>query len=249
MMETLHWFFAAQALNPWFWWGGSGCLAVVLLGLFLRLWVWQNLLPVDLKATQPNRLGTYLPSTRRLGSKRQLESQLAPFLRALASTVRAGVSVPKALLMVSAEVKSPLKESLELGRQQLEWQQPLAAVMHSWRTGVSVREFVFFTRSVELHERNGGDLVAICLRVSDLIDERLKLEQDLRSFTAQGQLSGWLMIGLWPLSLGLFSVLAPQHMSVLWETTAGQSLLLISLGLQLIGACVILRLVRIDLGS
>lgn len=177
----------------------------------------------------------------------QLSTQLPLFLRALASTLKAGYSVPQALEFVALEVQDPLQKTLSSGVQALRWQQPLEAVLAEWRSKINVPEFHFLTDSLLLQSRSGGNLVDLCHRVAYLLEERAKLERDIQSFTAQGKMSGYLMAGLWPMSLLLFAWLAPNHTEVLFHTTAGQILLSLSFLLAAIGFYFMWRLVRLKI--
>lgn len=177
----------------------------------------------------------------------RISQQLPLFLRALGSTLKAGYSVPQALVFVAGEVEDPLKHKLQRGVRLLEWQQPLEHVLNDWKKEVSIPEFSFLTRSLILQAKTGGNLVDLCHRVAHLLEERQKLERDIRSFTAQGKMSGILMAGLWPISLALFAWLSPSHTQVLFSTLPGQILLGLSLSLELIGFYFIWRLVRLKI--
>lgn len=178
---------------------------------------------------------------------KQLIQQLPLFLRALGSTLKAGYSVPQALQFVALEVQAPLQNKLAPGVQALQLQQPLEVVLQSWRQAINQAEWHFLTDSLQMQASSGGDLVSLCHKVATLLEERLKLEQDLKSFTAQGKMSGYLMAGLWPVSLLLFAWLAPAHTEVLFNTTAGNILLGLSLGLEAVGFLLIWRIVRVKI--
>ncbi len=180
-------------------------------------------------------------------AQQRLRRQLPLFLRALGSTLKAGYSVPQALDFVAAEAEDPLREKLKSGQRLLHLKQPLEGVLNEWRSQVNIPEFSFLTDSLRLQAQSGGNLVAVCYSVASLLDERRQLEQDIRSFTAQGKMSGLLMALLWPISLALFAWLSPSHTEVLFSTTPGRILLGFSLFLELLGFGFIWRLVRLKI--
>ena len=161
--------------------------------------------------------------------------------------MKAGYSVPQALEFVALEVQDPLQTTLKPGVRALQLQQPLDLVLQSWRDSIGQAEWHFLTDSLTLQASTGGNLVDLCYRVASLLEDRIKLEQDLKSFTAQGKMSGYLMAALWPASLLLFAWLAPAHTQVLFNTTAGNILLGLSLGLELFGFLLIWRIVRVKI--
>ncbi|NCS66985.1 hypothetical protein GW777_01235 [Candidatus Peregrinibacteria bacterium] len=207
-------------------WGRIGLVSALLFGLLL-------LMILKFKGTTDD--------------KKQLEKQLPTFMRALGSTLKAGYSVPQALEFVSLETVNPLKNKLKEGHRLLLIQQPLNLVLNDWRDKVKVPEFNFLTDSLQLQVSSGGNLVQSCYAVAKMLDERVKLEQDIRSFTAQGKMSGFLMALLWPISLALFAWLSPSHVEVLFRTTAGQILLSFSFLLELLGFYFIWRLIRLKI--
>lgn len=177
----------------------------------------------------------------------QLKQQIPLFMRALGSTLKAGYSVPQALEFVASEAVEPLSHKLKSGQRLLQMQQPLEAVLAEWRQKIAVPEFNFLADSLKLQSHSGGNLVSICNAVALRLDERRQLEQDIRSFTAQGKMSGLLMALLWPVSLALFAWLSPSHTEVLFSTLPGQILLGVSFFLELIGFYFIARLVRLKI--
>gem|GEM_PF-5625025 len=178
------WFIVLAALVGYWFWQLAGAIIGALIG--------ASLMPLFF-------------SHQRKEKQNKVEHQLPLFLRALGSTLKAGYSVPQALVFVALEVEDPLRNKLKTGVRMLEWQQPLEVVLKDWKTAVSVPEFSFLTRSLLLQSKTGGNLVDLCHRVAYLLEERQKLERDIKSFTAQGKMSGLLMAALWPISLLLFA--------------------------------------------
>lgn len=219
---------------------------VALLGgsLGFVLWSWSGLIAGMLAGALLPKAFNYRQQQQQ---QKDLSQQLPLFLRALGSTLKAGYSVPQALKFVALEVQSPLREHLAPGVQSLALQQPLELVLTDWQRSIKQPEWHFLTDSLVLQSKSGGNLVDLCHKVAFLLEERLKLERDLKSFTAQGKMSGYLMAGLWPTSLLLFAWLAPSHTDVLFNTRPGQFLLGLSLLLELVGFYFIWRLVRVKM--
>jgi tight adherence protein B len=178
---------------------------------------------------------------------RSLQIQLPLLIRSLGSTLKAGYSVPQALVFVAEESQDPIKHRLRVGVRLLALQQPLETVLGDWQRELNSAEFNFLADSLRLQSRSGGDLVELCYSVARLQEERRKLEQDIKSFTAQGKMSGMLMLALWPISLLLFAWLSPSHTDVLFSTTPGRILLISSLMFELVGFFFIGRLVRLKI--
>ena len=54
-------------------------------------------------------------------------------------------------------------------------------------------DLIFFVTGVNIQRVTGGNLVGILRNLSLLIKERLKIRRQVRVFTAQGRLSGYIL--------------------------------------------------------
>jgi len=241
----------AQPLGQW--WLLFSVLAILVLVAW-RLCLWHYRLQGDLNfrklSTNLKRpwlvvATAWFKSNFTVRSK--LKAQLPLFLRTLGSTLKAGYSVPQALEFTAQEVEDPLRFKLKTGLELLQIKQPLELVLSEWKQALKVPEFGFLADSLVVQARRGGNLVSVCYSVASLLEERQKLERDLKSFTAQGKMSGLLMALLWPVSLLLFAWLSPSHTEILFHSFAGRWLLGLSLLLELIGFLLIWRLVRVKI--
>ena len=93
---------------------------------------------------------------------------------------------------------------------------------------------------------SGGNLTEILDKVAHLIREDFKLQGQIRTHTAQGRMTGWIL-SLLPAVLGLLLYMVhPVEMSVLWTRSAGRVMLYGSIVSTTIGALIIRKIVRIQ---
>jgi tight adherence protein B len=72
------------------------------------------------------------------------------------------------------------------------------------------------------------------------------LKREVRVYTAQGRLTGWILSFL-PLVLGLgLYLINPEHMSLLWTRPIGIKLLYTSAVMTIVGSLIIRKIVRMD---
>jgi tight adherence protein B len=70
--------------------------------------------------------------------------------------------------------------------------------------------------AVNIQREVGGNLAEVLDTISFTIRERVRIKGEIRTLTAQGRLSGWI-ISFLPLVLGLVLFLInPEYMSQLW---------------------------------
>ncbi|RLC99462.1 MAG: hypothetical protein DRI65_17215 [Chloroflexota bacterium] len=98
---------------------------------------------------------------------------------------------------------------------------------------------------ITLQRQTGGDMIEMVREIAELVRQRVELEKEIRTLTSQGRLSAVVIALLVPVSLGILSIF-PGYTDVLFETTIG-NLILISAGvLEVIGALIVSRLIRIE---
>jgi tight adherence protein B len=96
-----------------------------------------------------------------------------------------------------------------------------------------------------MQRESGGNTAEVLDRVTETIRERFELRRTVKTLTAQGRMSRWVLTAL-PLSLFAFiSLVNPTYMSVLTSSTAGKVLLVLAGISVTAGSLVIKRIVNI----
>jgi tight adherence protein B len=108
-------------------------------------------------------------------------------------------------------------------------------------------DMVFFVTAVNIQRVTGGNLVEILKNLSLVIRERLKLRRQVRVYTAQGRLSGYIL-GALPIFMALvLHVMNPEYISILFKETTGKYLVAGALVLQFMGFLLIRKIIRIKI--
>jgi tight adherence protein B len=103
----------------------------------------------------------------------------------------------------------------------------------------------FFTTAVIIQRQTGGDLAEILDKISHLIRERYRIQNQVKALTGEGRLSGVVLIAL-PFVLFLVMLyINADYVSMLWKTDMGIKMSLFALVMQILGALVIRKIVNI----
>ena len=78
---------------------------------------------------------------------------------------------------------------------------------------IDLRDLSFFTTAVLIQRETGGNLTEILEKISILIRERFKLRNQIKALTAEGRLSGLILLLLPPLLAGILMVINPEYES------------------------------------
>ena len=93
----------------------------------------------------------------------------------------------------------------------------------------------------------GGILAEILYKISYTIRERFMIQRQIRVYSAQGRMTGYLLAAL-PIIMGvLIYALNSEYMSILFEEPVGRALIALAIFLQLVGLFFIRRIVDIEI--
>lgn len=188
--------------------------AIALLPWLVLIFVFQPIIPVSI-ALIPLVLGIVLflgnvflkfKGGRRVGA---FVDQLEPVLRMLSGSLRVGLGLRQALVMVTEEMKDPARREFMrvVGRSNLGI--PLADALDELAKAMPSKEMTMFVRSVRINQTTGGDLSKVLDKLSNTIRDRRRILRKINALTAQGRFGG-AIIGALPLLIGAF-VMTTQH--------------------------------------
>jgi len=99
--------------------------------------------------------------------------------------------------------------------------------------------------AVVIQRATGGDLAEVLDKIGKLIRQRFELYGHVKALTAEGRLSGIVLLALPPGLLMFLSASNYDYVRVLFETEVGNKMLVITAIFQLVGALAIKKIVAI----
>src|SRR3954451_8711309 len=182
---------------------------------------------------------------KRASRLKKFGAQLPEAMELVARALRAGHSLAAGLHVVADEMPDPIAR--EFGR-----------VYEEQNLGVSLEDALghmcdripnldlrFFVTSVNIQRQTGGDLAEILDRIGHVIRERFKILGQVKALTAEGRLSGIVLIAM-PIGLFLMMLhMKPDYVSLLWTDPMGIQMSIGAIVLMLIGSYCIKKIVDI----
>jgi hypothetical protein len=105
---------------------------------------------------------------------------------------------------------------------------------------VDALDLRFFATAVILQRETGGNLADVLGNTASLIRERFRVLGDIRTLTAQGKLTGAILVAL-PLVMGLgMYLLAPDYFQPMLSDPSGRATLITAAVMQLLRGLVLL---------
>jgi tight adherence protein B len=172
-------------------------------------------------------------------------SQMPDAMELLSRALRAGQSLVAGLQIISEEMPHPV--SSEFGRVYEEQNLGVTVddALRALAERVPILDLRFFVTSVIIQRQTGGDLAEILDKISYVIRERFRIWGQVQALTGEGRLSGTVLMALPFVMLLLIIHLNYDYAAVLWTDETGRKWSLYALGMQVIGAFVIRKIVNI----
>jgi tight adherence protein B len=172
-------------------------------------------------------------------------TQLPDALELVARALRAGHAMAAGMHVVAEEMPSPICD--EFGRVYEEQNLGIALedAMRSMCDRVPNLDLRFFVTAVAIQRQTGGDLAEILDKIGYVIRERYKILGQVKALTAEGRMSGVILIAL-PFALLLVMLhIKPDYVQTLWTHPMGIKMSIGAMVLMLLGAIAIKKIVDI----
>ncbi|SEG00336.1 tight adherence protein B [Bryocella elongata] len=181
---------------------------------------------------------------RRKRRLNKFNSVLADAIDMMARSLRAGHSLPAALGVVAAQALEPVKGEFDEVYKKQNLGLPLREAMMQMLDRVPSQDLRVFVTGVLVQKDTGGNLAEILDRIVHVIRERVRIQGEIRVHTAQGRMTGWILTGLPVVLLLLINVVDPGYSTVLFNTTIGNYLIYLGVGLLVIGGLIIRSIIN-----
>ncbi|MEW6423890.1 MAG: type II secretion system F family protein [Bacillota bacterium] len=184
----------------------------------------------------------------RLAAKRRVirfNGQLADTLLVMANSLRAGFSFLQAIEVVQREMPPPV--SREFGRtfRELSLGTPVEEALTGLARRVKSDDLSLVVTAVLIQRQVGGNLAEVLEKISRTIQERVRIQGEIRTLTAQGRISG-IIVGLLPVFLlVVMTAINPGYTGILFTTPVGRLMLACAALAQLLGWFLIRRITHI----
>ena len=211
----------------------SGALGLV--GFFIPLLMTRPLVYSFLGAGLLAVVPWYLLSRRRDQRMALFEKQIPEALDLMGRAMRAGHAFPTAVQMVGEEMNDPIGHEFRVLFDETNYGVPQQEALLRLADRVPIPDLGYFVVAVMIQRESGGNLAELLDNIASIVRERLKLLGQVRTLSAEGRLSAWILIALPFVTGALINIITPQFMAVLWTDPvgvrlAGGALVIMALG-------------------
>jgi tight adherence protein B len=225
----------------------GGCALLGLAGTCIGYYELANLVLSFLAGSVLAPVPLFVLRWQRARRMKAFSRQLPEAIDLMARALRAGHSVAAAIEIVGEESAEPIRsEFREVYRQQM-FGLPTREALLQLATRVPLPELNFVVTAMLLQKETGGNLVELLDRTAAVIRERLRIAGEIRIYTAQGRMTGWILSLLPVAMFFLLSLANHSYSRVLVEDPTGQKLVYAGLTLMAIGGLAIRKIVNVKI--
>lgn len=164
----------------------------------------------------------------------------------MARSLVAGHSIGSSIEMVAERSPEPLAFEFVQVYQQQRLGLHFRDALLQMGSRIPSTDLQFLITAILVQKETGGDLTEILARASQVIRDRVRIEGEVRTRTAQGRMSGWILTLLPVIMLALINIVSPGYSDVLFRDPLGQKLLYAGGVSILIGAVLIRKIVNVQ---
>src|SRR6202789_235732 len=176
----------------------------------------------------------------------KFEQQLPEALDLMVNAMRAGNSLVAALSLVAQESPDPIGTEFRICFDEQNYGLELRTAMNNLVERVPPQYLRIVVTAILIQKESGGNLAEVLDKTAYVIRERYRLRRQVRVYTAQGRLAGWILSFL-PVVVGIaLYFINPDTMNLLWKREIGVKLLYGAVAMTIMGALIIRKIVNME---
>jgi tight adherence protein B len=185
---------------------------------------------------------------RRKISKRlkTLNNQLGETLAVMSNSLKAGHSFFQAVDSVAHELKGPVADEFTKLQKEISLGVNTETALENMVDRVGSDDLELMVTAVLIQRQIGGNLAEILDNISETIRQRIRAKGEIRTLTAQGRMSGWI-ISLLPffLAIAVFAI-NPEHMRTMLSSPVGIIMIVLALFMEGMGIMIVRKIINIE---
>jgi tight adherence protein B len=182
--------------------------------------------------------------SKRLGA---FEEQLPEAIELIGRALRAGHPLSSGFKMAADDSSEPIASELRRVFEEQRFGMPVPDSLLNMADRIGLIDVRILVTAILIQREVGGNLAEILDNLAKVVRERFTIRRQLRVFTAQGRMTGYLLAVL---PLGLFGILwtmNADYMRILFTDPMGKLVVIIALVMQVAGYFWIRRVVNIEI--
>jgi tight adherence protein B len=172
-----------------------------------------------------------------------IDEQLPDLLVTLAASLKAGHSFRQGIQAVVDEGQPPASKEFKRVLTETRLGRPMDDALADMAARIGSKNVTFVVTAVTIQRQVGGSLAGIFDMVADAVRNRQQFARKIRSLTAMGRASAYVLVGVPLFMLGTITLLSPEYMDPLYHTPTGHKLIILGCVMISIGSLMLRKIV------
>jgi Flp pilus assembly protein TadB len=199
----------------------SATSVAALLGAALGLASGTSVLLALLFAVVTPIVARLFVSNRTSKRRAKFADQIDDVLQLVAGSLRAGHGLSTSIASVAADADAPMGEELTRAVNESRLGRSLAEALAITAQRMKSKDFDWVAQAIAINAEAGGNLAEVLEQVSRTIRERNQIRRQVAALSAEGRLSGVILIALPILLFLFFAFVQPMYTEVFFTTLIG----------------------------
>lgn len=174
-----------------------------------------------------------------------LVNQLPDVFDLMGQALRAGHALGGAIQLISQQMPDPIAKEFSRVFAEQNLGIKIEEALLNMANRVDQMDVRFFVTAVLIQRQTGGDLAEVLDKIGKVIRDRVQLLGTVQALTAEGRLSGWVLLLLPVIVFFACLFVNPEYASVLLHEPSGRMMLGTAAAMDLMGMAMIKKIVNI----
>ncbi|MFN7917556.1 MAG: type II secretion system F family protein [Vicinamibacterales bacterium] len=175
----------------------------------------------------------------------KFEEQFPEAVELIARALRAGHAFPTGIKIAADELPEPAGPEFRLLYERQNFGAPIPEALRAFAERVPTIDARFFVTAVMTQREAGGNLSEILDRLAAVMRERFRIRQEVRTRSAHGRVSAFVLAGMPPVLAVLMMAANPKQMMLMFTDPLGMKLVMAGAVLQVAGVLLVRKIVDI----
>src|SRR5262245_12330483 len=177
----------------------------------------------------------------------KFEEQLPDAVDVMKRALRAGHPFSTCIKLVADDMDEPISREFEQTFADINFGNDLRRALLGMLLRVPSSNLMAVVTAVLIQKETGGNLAEIFERIAQVIRSRFRFGRRVRTLSAEGRLSAWILTLVPIVLFGVLWITTPDYLPPLLESPVGQKMLVFAVLMMIVAVFWMRKIIRIDL--
>lgn len=184
---------------------------------------------------------------KRSDKRNKFATQLGDALITICNGLKSGFSFQQALRSVAKDMTPPISTEFQKVLNEIDYGMTQEEALRRMYNRLQNEDLKMLISSLAISEKTGGNLSDVLKTISNTVQNRIKIRQEVKTLSAQGKMSA-IIIGILPIAIILvMMVMNPDYIETLTSTDIGKILLCVAAVMEAFGFIVMMKITDVKL--